>query len=204
MALTGITVDIKSLSKAFYQARKEIPLGVQRALQASGKPLLDEVKANAPKRRPRLSNKLKFQVVYNAGSASLSIIANDPIVQKYFMIREEGGSMQGKPEMAFVPEFSPFFSYTATIRSAEQKARSAGYTYFFRPPGTNVLLGVKHKKSAGRGKKWNKTADQFAPIAIFLEKVTQTGEPYIQPAFDSQSQDIQQRIIDEITKVFNK
>jgi hypothetical protein len=200
-----ISVDVKSLSKAFYTARKSIRLGVESALQKSGKPLLDEVKRRAPTRRKKLRAALKFAVKYDAGSASLSIVSNDAKVDKYFMVREdgpEGGIIAGQPILAWVPEFSPFYSLTATVESAKEKARSAGYTYFFQPQGSKILLGVRRKRR-GRKRSWVKVGAEFAPVAILTPEVHQQGKPYIQPAIEQQMPSIQERIISELTRVFN-
>lgn len=205
MPITGISIDIKSLSKAFYTARKSIRLGVDKALKDSGKAVLNKAKANAPVLRNKLKPSLKFEVSYKDGLTSLSITAKDTKVRDYFMVREdgpEGGMISGKPDLVWVPKFSPFYSKTATIQSAKAAARAQGYKYFFQPEGEHVLLGIRKRTNSGKRLRGGVGA-QFAIVAIITPNVYQTGKPYIQPAFDEELPNVQQRVITELTRIFS-
>lgn len=196
---SGITIDIKNLSRAFYSARKSIRLGVMAALEKSGPKVLSDVKGKAPVFRRKLKPSLKYAVKYKTGEATLSIVSN-----KIYMIpREEGphpdGTIEGNPNLVWVPTFSPFFSKTATIASAKQKARSQGYTSFFKPPGSKILLA---KRRAKRGSTIGVGAE-YAPVAIITPIVFQQGKPYIRPAFEENIPTIQDKIMKELSEIFN-
>jgi HK97 gp10 family phage protein len=202
----GIEVDVKTLSKAFYTARKSIREGVERALTKSAPKVLRDAKRRAPVLRTRLKTALKFSVDYSNGQTTLSIVSNDAKVDKYMMVREdgpEGGEIRGQPLLAFVPRFSPFWSKTATVRSAKEEAIRKGYTYFFNPPGSNIILGVRRKRK-GAKRRWVKVGAEFAPIAVVTDVVHQTGKPYIRPAFEENMSDIQERIIEELQRIFKE
>lgn len=203
----GIKIDVSSLSKAFYTARKSVREAIGKALKDSGPKVLSDVKKRAPVLRGRLKTALKFSVEYKSGEASLSIVSNDSLARKYMMSREDGpqpdGVIEGNPELAFVPRFSPFWSKTATVASAKEAARKSGYKYFFRPEGSNILLGVRRQRR-GKKRSWVRVGQEFAPVAIITPQVYQEGKPYIQPAFTENIPSIQQRVLDEITKIFSK
>jgi len=199
--LVGITVDVKNLSRAFYTARKSIRLGIERGLTKSGPKLLKNAKSRVRVRNNRLKTALKFKVAYSSGDATLAIVADDPRAKKYMWQLEQGGDIYGNPLLAFVPEFSPFYSKSdMSVAGAEQRARAAGYQHFFR--AGKLLLGVRRQRRGPR-RKWVKVGAEYAPIAVITEMVSQKGHPYIQPAFTEEMPDIQQRIIAEIVSIFN-
>ena len=203
----GIKIDIRELSKGFYSARKSIRLGVQKALEASGPGLLRDVKKRAPVLRKRLKVALEYSVKYKTGEASISIMTKDKTVDKYFTAREfgpNGGYIFGDPYLAFVPRFSPFWSKTATVKSAKEAARSKGYTSFFK--SGKLLLGVK--RGANKNRKRTKgsrvnVGGEFVAVAIITPHVKQEGVPYIVPAFEANYGKIQDRIMKELSKIFN-
>ena len=204
----GIKIDIRELSKGFYSARKHIRLGVEKALKDSGPGILKDVKKRAPVLRKRLKVALEYSVKYKTGEATLSIMTRDRLVDKYFAVREygpEGGEIQGDPDLAFVPRFSPFWSKTATVASAKEAARSKGYEYFFK--SGKLLLGVKRRANKNRSKvRKNSRVNvgaEFAAVAVITPVVYQHGVPYIVPAFEENYDKIQNRIMKELTKIFN-
>lgn len=199
---TGVTIDIRSLSKAFYAARKEIRLGVERALKQSGPGVVKDVKRNAPNLRGNLKRSIGFSVQYKTGEASLSIVSTNKKVNDYFLVREFGpvnNTIEGDPYLAYVPRFSPFWSKTATVKSAKAAARRAGYEYFYIPEGSVLLLGVKRR--AKRSK--INVGKEFAAVAVITPEVHQEGKPYIRPAFEENIPKIHERITNELARIFN-
>lgn len=204
----GIKIDIRELSKGFYSARKHIRLGVEKALKASAPGVLKDVKKRAPVLRRKLKVALNYSVKYKTGEASLSIISKDKKVDKYFAVREfgpEGGYIHGQPNLAFVPRFSPFWSKTATVKSAKEAARAKGYTSFFK--AGKLLLGVKRRanKNSSRRSKGTRinVGGDFVAVAVITPYVKQEGVPYIVPAFEENYGKIQDRIMKELAKIFN-
>lgn len=199
---TGVTIDIRSLSKAFYAARKHIRLGVEKALKQSGPGVLKDVKKRAPKLRGNLKSSLGFSVKYKTGETSLSIMSTNSKVNDYFLVREAGpnnNTIEGDPYLAYVPRFSPFWSKTATVKSAKAAARRAGYNYHFMPEGSVVLLGVKRLAKVSR----INVGAEYALIAIITPRVHQEGKPYIRPAFEDNIPKIHDRITTELARIFN-
>lgn len=203
--ITGVTVNVKEISRSFYTARKSIRIAIMNALEKSGPKIVSSVKRKAPRLRGNLKAAMAYKVKYKTGEASLGIIATNKTVDIYFPVREygpsNGGVITGDPMLAWVPKFSPLWSKTATVASAKRQAEAQGYSLFMRG---NLLLGSKRKGGKGRRRAGNRVGADFISVAVIVPSVKQYGKPYVGPAFEENLPSIQERIIKELGRIFKE
>ena len=88
--------------------------------------------------------------------------------------------------------------------TAREFGPNGGYTSFFK--SGKLLLGVK--RGANKNRKRTKgsrvnVGGEFVAVAIITPHVKQEGVPYIVPAFEANYGKIQDRIMKELSKIFN-